>query len=629
MIYGTEAYEKAVREIIVFDIYKKDPYYEATTEHEEELAPHLYGTKPDRILERKRPREDDEIRQYRIDSYEPVTMATAEKGLSIVSKIWNPRLSSVKPKETDKGKDFFEYMMKKFPKFQSVIRYMSSVLTKKMIADANAWAVVVPDNPLAAPTERLEPNIRLYGSSRMQYFDGETYLFRTKTIQENKIATFMWVDKQVVMQITVEVLPQETITTIDWAYPHDFNEFPCWQMQGTPAVSEDDPDVVFYRSFFYPAVPFWNKAINCESDLDGAFTNHMHPIRVEIAEDCDYMYESRIRCAGGRITLKGVATGGKDKIITCPGCNGTGKRPNKGAFGIVYIAKDKLDPDGPSVDQAVSYVSVPVEPTKMLDERVDKMLERGLHALNMDVVNKIGENQSGIAKEQDRTELNTFLQKISDICFDEHLKNAFYFCARYRYERDTPNWEEVVMPEINKPADFDINSLNEMIEQLKQANETGMNASYRKAKQIAIQNKEFSSYPDQQKRLNTILELDPLPQAKQEEVDAMLMSRATTQILAIIHCNLDAFVGRAIEENKDFLDMNREEQMEILTEYAQEVVDENKVTLDLTAIENDNTGAAGGQPGQSNGGSGGGVRNNSGEGSGGNAGKGEQNSGEA
>lgn len=628
MIYGTPEFEKALRDLISFEPFQEDEYWMETVKHEKEMSPHLYGTKPVELLERVRPREDEAIKDYRLESYEPTTMSTAEKALTITSVIWNPRLHSIKPKDNDKGKEFYKYIMENYPKFKSIVRYMDAALTKKMMADANAWAVALPDNPLAEPSERLRPILHLYSCKRMELFDGETYLFRTRTIHEKRIVEYLWVDKNVIMKLRITLEPTVFTSDIIWAYPHNFGKFPCWIMQGTPTVSEEDENVVYYRSFMYPAVPFWNKAINAESDLDAAFINHMHPQRVEIAEDCDFMHESGVRCAGGKINIRKGA-GKKTEQLTCSGCNGTGKKAVKGAHGVMYVSRDKLDPDSPQVNQAVSYVTVPHEPTQMLAERVERLLEKGLNALNMDIVNKIGENQSGIAKEYDRTELKSYLQKVSDVAYDEHLHKACYFFARYMYERDTADWEKTVMPEINKPSDFDINSLNEMIEQLKQANETGMNASYRKAKQIAIQNKEFSSYPDVQKKLNTILELDPLPQAKQEEVDLMLMSRATTTTAALIHCNLDAFVNRAIDENKGFLDMKRSQQMEILEGYAEEMDEENQVQLDLQAIEENGTGATGATGGKPNNSSGGDVRNSGGKGSGKGVAGGKQNAGEA
>ncbi len=604
MIYGSKQSEEIIRRLIVYKKYQDDPYWKETTSHEEEMGWHIYGRKPKKLLEITRPREDSAIRDYRLESYQPTTMSTAEKGLSIMSIIWNPRLSSIKPKENDKSKAFYKYMMEDFPKFNSVVRYMATVFSKKAVGDPNAWAVIVPNNPQAAPTERLQPNIQLYSAGKMVFFDNETYLFKIKEVIEGRSWEFLWVDKNVVMKIQVTVEPTNYISDVIWAYPHNRGEFPCKLLEGKPAVSEEDENVVFYRSWFYPAVPFWNKAINADSDLDAAFLNHMHPQRVEIAEDCDYT-NAGVRCEAGQIQVRGA--GKKSHTIQCPSCKGTGKKRNQGPHGVMYVNREKLNPDAPTADQSVYYVTVPHEPTKMLDERVDKLLEKGLHALNMDIVNKIGENQSGIAKEQDRTELKSFLQMVSDVNWD-NLDWIFDWSAYYMYSSDTRGWEEEVMPEINRPSDFDINSLNEMFAQLKEANDTSMNASYRKAKQLAIQNKEFSSHPDLQKRLNVIVKLDPLPQAPQVDIDAMLMSGATTKIAAIIHCNLDAFVTRATEENKDFLDWEYKKQTELLTKFAEEMDEENQVQLDLNAIENGNTGNAGGKPGSGNNGSGGNVR---------------------
>lgn len=88
MIYGTPEFEKLLKDVISNE--KRHDNYECTVEHAEEMSWHLYGVKPEKLLNRTRPNEDPDITQYRLDNYEPITKSAADKAVHIVSKIFNP-----------------------------------------------------------------------------------------------------------------------------------------------------------------------------------------------------------------------------------------------------------------------------------------------------------------------------------------------------------------------------------------------------------------------------------------------------------------------------------------------------------------------------------------------------------
>src|SRR5690606_8409142 len=216
----------------------------------------------------------------------------------------------------------------------------------------------------------------------------------------------------------------------------------------------------------------------------------------EIADECEYVEHTdngHYPCDDGYIfdSSQGIK-------YKCPGCGGTGyKKTATGPYDVYQVDRQKaLEPEQIPLPP-FGYVAPPVEGLRMLEERVAKSLELGLSAINMDVVNKIGENQSGISKEIDRTELNSFLQKIADQFFEIHLPNTYYFFVRYMFGVEIPNPEELrkIEPEISKPTDFDILSSTELMEQLEKAKTAKINPSFLQAKQIELQNREFNTNP--------------------------------------------------------------------------------------------------------------------------------------
>lgn len=197
------------------------------------------------------------------------------------------------------------------------------------------------------------------------------------------------------------------------------------------------------------------------------------------------------------------------------------------------------------------------------------------------------ENQSGISKAYDRTELFDFLGKVRDLCYDKHLTDIFYFFAKYMFIGKTDEQIADIEPNITKPVDFDIFTTQELSDQLKVAKGSSINPSYLTVKQIEIQNKEFAGEPELRDTLNLILDLDPYAEMSRDDISLIVMNGTAPKTNVIIHDNIRPFIRRAQEEVEDFAALEYVKQMEILTGYAKEVEEMNKVKVDQSAIEDD------------------------------------------
>ena len=582
MTENPEEFLKFVKKLVTDEKVRHD-YYESCKEHYETMAVHVYGTKPVKLLERIRPREDQAIRDYRLQSYEPTTKAICGKALSITSKIFNPKLYSVRFEEGDAGrlneyrKILKEYTTESYPVFNSVMSYLSKYAFKKMIADPNGILVIQPYNYQIKPNERTQPIVTCYHSDDVWYIDADFALIHLKEKEESnkKSHYFQVIDKNKIVNFKFY-----TTDSTRWlyeelsVYEHNFGELPLWFLGGDYSDTKDG----IYQSFFYDAVPFWNMAIADESDVIGAYRNHLHPKLWEFVEDCDFIEDSKYACVGGQINHP-------DGAYNCPSCKGTGKRTPKSPYESYQISAEKFKGgEGPiSVQVPFGYVTVPTEATKLLEERSKHNLMRGLEALNMDVVTQIGENQSGVAKAYDRTELFDFLQKVSDQVFDIHLTNIYYYFTKYMFGVEVPNPEllKEIEPDISKPTEFDIFSIGDLTQQLKDAKEASLNPSYTKTLQVEIQNKKFQTHPELLERLNLTTILDPLAEVSDEEINLKLQRGTISKQSVVIHDNIEHFISMAFKES-GFDDLPYDEQMQILTKYADQFIADNKVKVDTT-----------------------------------------------
>lgn len=585
MIYGSEEFRILILDVLTRD--KRHALYEKTVECANKMRVHIYGDTPTELLARVRPREPDEIRQYREKNYEPTTKATASKALSILGKIFNPWLFQIKwHNQTNNGKKLEDYALQNYPKHNSVLKFLSEAGMKRMVADPNGIFAIRPQDvpdPLEIDSDlkQIYPEIKIFGSPNIWYYDRDHFLIHIKSeeVKEGVLHYFEYYDKLQVVEFTARAINQkQVVITETLRYLHNFKEIPCWFLTGETETQDNGEE--YYISFFEPALPFWNKAITHESDLDAAFIMHLHPQKVVVAEDCDFVHDDQ-RCQHGKIAL------GDGTYETCPSCKGSGKRIPIGPYGVHMVAKEKLDA-GQQMNVPVQYVTVPTDPTKMLKERVDEQHKKGLEALNMDVVDKVGENQSGIAKVIDRGELYDFLYKISDVVFDTHLQNIFYYFNKYMFGvvDSNPNRNpDANLPDINKPTTFDLSSTSEMTKDYESAKKAGVSPEYLRQKSISITSKEYASTPDVKKRLINMLELDPLPELTPADMEIKLSVGTISKRDAVIHDNIGTFVNRAILDHKDFFALQKDEKLEILGAYADEFISENRVKLTVDETE--------------------------------------------
>lgn len=575
----------------------KHETYIDSVEHAEEMSVHLYGVKPEKLLNVVRPREDKETKDYRLSAYQATTKATAGKALSIVQKIFNPTLSNIQWTGEGNSKELQKYTMQYYPKYNSVLQFLQKVALKKMLADPNGVMAIGLVNPNIPDTERAQPIVKIYGSKNVWWQEDNMYLFFKKEetpIKGGKIYYFDYYDKDFIIEFSARIVGADNIEVTEISkYFHGCESVPAWQLGGVPEMLDNGLEI--YKSFFEPAVPFWNLAITHESDLFGAYINHLHPIRTELSEECDYIEEGQ-KCKRGTIHL---AAGGNKE---CPSCSGSGLKSVKSPYGVYRYNKEKLS-EGTATLEPVTYVTIPTEPTKMLEERVERQHEKGLYALNMDILNKIGENQSGVAKVIDRGELYDFLYNISSIMFSVHLENIMDYFNKFMFSVSATSKGDTIdknTPTINMPVQFDISSAIELITQLKEAKDAGLNPQYLREKQKSVNDKEFASDPELRRKMSLMLDLDPCPEYNVEELD-LLSGRTIPKKFIVIHHNIEYLIEKGIEETGEkFYDLPKEKQFEIIDKLAEKFIEEElDEKLDTSAIETPYTiGQAGANTGE-------------------------------
>lgn len=583
MIYGDKEFNEVLLNIIRSGY--RHPLHSKAVELEKEMSVHVYGETPVDLLSRVRPGEDQEITEYRLKNYEPTTKAPSGKAIKIVSKIFNPNLSSIVFPDGETAKQLKDYTMYYYPVYNSLVAYNKDVALKKMIADANGLMAVKPQRPPRNDAERVKPIVVIYGSEKVWNWDLDHYLININ-VENNKDGiyhTFEYYDTEKYLkfvawspredQLSFDILEEVPTGFVD---KNGDAEIPCWRLRGN-SIALDDGEVMF-ESFFADAKPNWNLAVIHESDVLGAYVKHMHPQRVIVGEECNNseMHEGiNYKCSHG--VLRGIAkTPGSPPVSlgVCSKCNGLG-RVASSPYEDHVVLKSKLDEFEGSKMDAVGYVSVPVEATKMLQERAKEMVREGMWAINMEVEDEVGAVQSGVAKSIDRSAQSDTIYDIASVMFDIHLTNQIYFINKYRNavadsaaNRDT----DENLPQINKPTRFNIESIAELVSNFKVGKDSGLDRNYLQAKMKELLSRDLETNPDMKRYYISVIDLDPLFGLTTDDIDSQLMKGTIKKTDVTIHYNLKPFVDRAISEDKSFLEKPKDQQLLKLQAYADELI---------------------------------------------------------
>lgn len=549
--------------------------YHFTVAHAAEMSIHVKGDTPEALLTEYRPHEDQAAYEYRLKIYEPITKAWSAKVINVTDKIRSANSSIVydEPAGIVKDNPLEDYAEKDYPKFGSITEWVYNVLITQMYADPNSIITIQPRKQPLDESEFLEPVGICYRSDQLLDYDDSNYytilLDEKSPIDVNGKIEFIGNIYMVFTSTEILKIVQvgkdgkkKTYAPAEAVFTYEFTEPPVFFIGGDYL-----PNVIPYthKSFMSGVVPFWNKAIRIDSDLDANYVTHMYQERVELELECTAdcrKYEE-----------EGFYGHVKDgECVRCNTCKGTGKMNGRSPFSSTVIKKEEFG-ENPQVFPGIQYIDKPIEIVELSERKIENLKNQGFSAINMDILNKVGENQSGVAKTIDRSDLNSYIHKVSDNIYDNIIENTYKYVNAFRYgtllkgDKLTDN-----LPTINKPTRFDIITIALLIEELKIAKEAGASDETLALLEKEIVDNKFVNDLSKRAFIDNVLKLDPMPNKDEGDKVLILSSRGTTIENYIISSNIKPFIIRAIGADEEFFTKTFEEKMAVLMGFATELI---------------------------------------------------------
>jgi hypothetical protein len=526
-----------------------------------------------KLIDMRRPSESDAIKAYRRMIYLPFTKMPCAKVYNCLRKIikssdWKIDYSkSNKPSKIADNEYLEDYCEKNYPTFDSVENWAYTFAFRSMLIDPNGLCVVLPmkfnigESDYYKPFSYVVPSKNVYDfkedhlavwlSEKKSHFveQGKEYKGDIVCVLTNH---GYWEAHQINLKKEFDLITlYETKETEE-----DF--FPAFQLGGV--IKDLSTHTKLYESFVTPILPGLDAAAREVSDNDATVVQHHYPTMWYYQmQNCD-------NCKGtGRVNQKG-------KQVTCNICDGHGAPP-KSPYRDMVLKPGAFDQDKIPTPPA-GYIQKDYNIVKIQDDRIKEHVRYALSAISMEFL-QAPLVQSGLAKEVDRDELNNFVYGVAYHLVESFIKPVYYYINEWRYRNiiTSPEEREKMLPTVAVPEKFDLLTEGVVEAQLKAAKDNGSDPFIVQQLELEYAAKKFPSDPDVRDMLRLKQNLDPLPGLTFEQKQASALGKTSPPEDVIISINVHSFVKRALVENKDFITIGYEKQMEVLKGYAKEKTD--------------------------------------------------------
>lgn len=537
---------------------------EENTDHCEQMCVHLKGASPEKLLGNLRPNEPKDILKYRLDTYEPTTKSHGKRILNTLSKVQKQSSYSINiEKQTNiKENETLEVYINDYPIFSDLFKWIFDSALEYSLCDPNAIVVYAPIEIPKTDTSYFKPVGQIY-PSKMVVDEGHNYI--TLLIDENHtdkhLNIYLIVTEKSILKVTQV---KHNVYNYEILHSYEFNRTPYFKLGGD-IISGSFP--VQFESFISGILPYWNKAVRLESDLDAAYVLHMYPERVEMETEC-----SERGCSFNENNIHVKIVDGKE--VNCHSCGGSGKINGRSPYGVTTVKKEEgLDLSNSTIFPGVQYIEKNTNIVELVEKKVESLIKKGFSSINLEVLDTVGENQSGVAKVIDRDAMNSFFTKVSNNLYDNIFWNSLELISLWRYN-------SIVPFTINKPVNFDYSSIESLTNDLKNLKESKSSAALISQTEIDLIEKKYFGLKN--KISKDCIDLDPYYSKTEEEKANMILAGGINRPNYVISSNIYPFILRAYNEIEGFELFERVKKLETLNKYADEFI---KSTKTVVAVE--------------------------------------------
>lgn len=543
-------------------------YCKDAREKENQMRIHADGVFPEKLINDRRPNEPTEVLDYRKTIFVAKTKPYFSKIENTLQKIrrssdWSIKYPDASFDKVVDGEKMNDYAESKYPVFQSLTNWAFSLLLRNYLIDANALMLVAPIELPQAENEYSKPVATIFNSCDVLDFVEGDY-----AVMINKVGCVYGDNKPGKSFYVITTKAVHRYDQINgrgeygeaFYFEHGLPELPVFKLGGI--VIDVYGSHSLYESRISGILPEFNEALREYSDLQAAKVLHLYPERWE------YTQNECVKCKGTGQRMEVVNN--EQCQVTCSTCGGGGYIAS-GPYSKMLIRPNSADqlqlPTPPA-----GFVEKDVEIIKVQEQSVKDHISSGLSAINFEFLSDTPMNQSGVAKEVDKDELNSMVHSIAEDLV-RIIDKTYYLIALYRYSAQYSAAEIYdMLPMISVPEKYDILSTSYYDEQMTNAIKNKLNPAILNAMEVAYATKAFNNDLDIANYVQMILQLDPLAGISEDDKMSRLSNEGITKLDYVVSSNINKFVASAVEADKGFIELDIIKQKQIIYAMAEEQI---------------------------------------------------------
>jgi len=579
----------------------KSEYVEEIREIAEELEPHFEEDYPKKLLRVQHPGEQPWMRLYRKERWQPKTRTATGRVFTTLQKIQQADDFKLQFKEDFKETGIAEtnpkgtlknYLLYDLPLYNSIETFIFSIGLSRYLENPNAAIFIGPDieswikEPLnqGALINFEEPYPQVFEEEDIIFKDDYTLIvkleqYKAKDMNGNymKWDQFLTITEMGLV-LTRQIKPYaKDVNPFDqFVIDYDFKACPVVTV-GSVIYEVEDGQLI-YNSVLTPCLPAWNDALFMNDDFLVNKALHSNPIFWR------YKNSPCKTCNG-----TGMRINKSDNTqSTCNTCNGNGLASEGSPFASIEINLQKKNATNPDVQTPTGapagYIQLDIEALKFQKQEIDDDIYRGFQAIGLELLANVPAAQSGIAKQYDRKEINTFFFQVAiHLGYLIEEISQLIFLQRYASEIDNGliNKDQIKanIPTVVIPTDYDIITTEVLSANLSESIKSGFDPIITNGLTRQYTEKVFGENSYQLKLLKVKTIIDPLPYMTTEEKLTLKDSMGCSELDYVTSAYLPAFVNQLLEADMMWLDKDRKIQREDVRKLAQEKLAEIKSSI--------------------------------------------------
>lgn len=536
----------------------KCDYIKEAREKAEVLEYHFDNEYPEELLRVQHPSEELWMREYRKRRWQSPSKVFTGRVYQFLQKIqqaddfkirWESdyKKTGIAEKVGNQINTLEYYVKNLMPLVPDLETWTFNVFLKMYLQDANAIVAILPKiSEFIEYPERVteldwtKPYPQIFESDDLIYESDNWVLVEVEEWEDqNKVE---W---QQFLAITTEGLvlfrqigPYKDANPFKIFFiPFQFQHLPVIKVGNV--IDEEEDGHLLYDSVLEPCLPAWNEVLYRTDDLNVLYAVHALPqkwaLRLSPCKTCNGT---------------GERSNSKNEKVRCGDCKGSG-RASTSPFGLMEVNIDRISainptPLVPPIPPA-GYIERPTDAVKLFQEDIVYKEFQGFKAIGLEILGQIPANQSGIAKEFDRKELNTFCYSVC-VHLASVYRLASYHILYQRYNSLfasallTEEKVQNALPSITVPTDFDVLTSEIIGDMLAKARASNFSPIIINGIEMDYVEKLYGENSPQKIYLKLVAALDPLPYKTIDEKTVLLSSNGCAKVDYVLSANLSSFI---------------------------------------------------------------------------------------